>query len=138
MDHYSKEELIVDLFLMGMDSRELNVQVAAHGHRRVDDFMRVARSHEAVHEEEKKYSRRQKPTPQARFVTNERTVSPDTDRLAKEVLALSSDSDGLSDINGEAVSHQGCWLIPVTVEGLKTLALIDTGASVSMMDRPLY
>ncbi len=52
--------------------------------------------------------------------------------------ASSSDSDGSSDTNGEAVSHPGCWLIPVTVEGIETLALIDTGASVSMLGRPLY
>ncbi len=38
----------------------------------------------------------------------------------------------------ETESHPGCWLIPITVEGIKTLALIDTGASVSMMGRPLY
>ncbi len=38
---------------MGMDSHELNVQVAAYGHRRVDDVLWVARSLEAVHEEEK-------------------------------------------------------------------------------------
>ena len=44
-----------------------------------------------------------------------------------------SDSDLPSDISVETESHPGCWLIPVTVEGVKTLALIDTGASVSMM-----
>ncbi len=32
----------------------------------------------------------------------------------------------------------GCWLIPITVKGINTLALIDTGASVTMMGRPLY
>ncbi len=52
--------------------------------------------------------------------------------------ASSSDSDGPSDVNGEAVSHPGCWLLPITVEGVKTLALIATGASVSMLGRPLY
>ncbi len=85
MDHYTKEELIVDQFLMGMDNHELNVQVAAHG--RVDDVLRVARSLEAVHEKEKQYSRGRKPTPQARFVTNEGSRSSDTDELVKEVLA---------------------------------------------------
>ncbi len=44
----------------------------------------------------------------------------------------------MSDVNGGAVSHPGCWLIPVTVEGIETLALIDTGVSVSMLGRPLY
>ncbi len=87
MDQYAKEELIVDQLLMGMDSHELNVQVAAHGHRRVDDVLRVARSLEAVREEEKQYFRGRKPTPQARFVTDERTRSSDTDEPVKEVLA---------------------------------------------------
>ncbi len=87
MDHYVKEELIVDQFLMGMDSHELNIQVAARDHRRVDDILRVAHSLEAVRKEEKQYSQGQKPTPQARFVTKERSRSPDTDRLVKEVLA---------------------------------------------------
>ncbi len=61
MDHYAKEELIVDQFLMGMDSHELNV----HGHRWVDDVLRVAHSLEAVREEEKQYFRGRKPAPQA-------------------------------------------------------------------------
>ncbi len=87
MDHYAKEELIVDQFLMGMDSHELNVQVAVHLHRRVDDVLRVARSLEAVHEEEKQYFRGRKPAPQAGFVTDERSRSSDTDELVKEVLA---------------------------------------------------
>ncbi len=71
MDHYAKEELMVDQFLMGMDSHELNVQVAAHGHCRVDDVLRVARSLEVVREEEKQYFRGRKPAPQARFITDE-------------------------------------------------------------------
>ncbi len=37
-----------------------------------------------------------------------------------------------------STSHPGCWLIPITVEGVNTLALIDTGASVTMMGWPLY
>ncbi len=49
-----------------------------------------------------------------------------------------SDSDLPSDISVETASHPGCWLIPITVEGVQTLALLDTGASVSMMGRPLY
>ncbi len=44
----------------------------------------------------------------------------------------------LSDLSEEVTSHPGCWLIPVAVEGIKTLALIDTGASAMMMGHPLY
>ncbi len=46
---------------------------------------------------------------------------------------VSSDSDLHSDVSVATASHQGCWLIPITVEGVRTLALVDTGASVSMM-----
>ncbi len=44
----------------------------------------------------------------------------------------------LSNLSDEVTSHPGCWLIPVAVEGIKTLALIDTRASVTMMGHPLY
>ncbi len=53
MDGQAKEELVVDQFLLGMDNHELSVQVAAHGHRHVEDVLRLARSLEAVHEEER-------------------------------------------------------------------------------------
>ncbi len=39
MDAQAKEELVVDQFLMGMESHELSVQVAAHGHRRMEDVL---------------------------------------------------------------------------------------------------
>ncbi len=48
------------------------------------------------------------------------------------------DSDLPSDVSVEIASHLGCWLIPITVEGIRALALIDRGASVSMTGRPLY
>ncbi len=42
MDAQAKEELVVDQFLMGMESHELSVQVAAHGHHRMEDVLHVA------------------------------------------------------------------------------------------------
>ncbi len=48
------------------------------------------------------------------------------------------DSDLPSNVSVETAIHPGCWLIPITVEGVQTLALLDTGASVSMKGRPLY
>ncbi len=51
---------------------------------------------------------------------------------------MTSDSDLPSDVSVDTASHPRCWLIPITVEGVQTLALLDTGASVSMMGRPLY
>ncbi len=40
--------------------------------------------------------------------------------------------------NKEKTSNDKQRLIPITVEGVETLALIDTGASVSMLGHPLY
>ncbi len=42
MDAQPKEELVVDQFLMGMENHELSVQVAAHGHRRMEKVLHVA------------------------------------------------------------------------------------------------
>ncbi len=53
MDYHAKEEMVVDQFLLGMGNHELSVQGAAHGHRRMEDILRVARSLEAVQEDEK-------------------------------------------------------------------------------------
>ena len=53
MDYHAKEEMVVDQFLLGMGNHELSVQVAAHGHRRMEDILRLARSLEAVQEDEK-------------------------------------------------------------------------------------
>ncbi len=56
----------------------------------------------------------------------------------QQTWTFSSDSDLPSDVSVETASHSGCWLIPITLEGVKTLALIGTSASVSMIGRPLY
>ncbi len=53
MDYHAKEEMVVDQFLLGMGNHELSVQVAAHGHKCVEDILRVAQSLEAVQEDEK-------------------------------------------------------------------------------------
>ncbi len=51
---------------------------------------------------------------------------------------LPSDSEVASDDSTGSTSHAGCCLIPITDEGVNPLALIDTGASVTMMGCPLY
>ncbi len=71
-----------------MGNHELSVQVAVYGYRRVDVILRVARSLEAVQEEEKFHPLGHKTTNQARFVTDERDQSPYTKQLVKDVLAL--------------------------------------------------
>ncbi len=50
----------------------------------------------------------------------------------RQPWALSSDSEVASDDSTGSTSHPGCWLMPITAEGVNTLALID------MMGRPLY
>ncbi len=86
MDYHAKEEMVVDQFLLGMGNHELRVQVAAHGHRCMDDILRVALLLEAVQEDENFRPRGNKPSTQARFVA-------DTKQLVKDVLAqLSQDA----------------------------------------------
>ncbi len=51
MDYHVKEEVVIYQFLLGMGDHKLSVQVAAHGHRRVEDILQVARLPEAVQEE---------------------------------------------------------------------------------------
>ena len=52
-DYHAKGEMVIDQFLLGMGNHNLSVQVAAHGHRCMKDILRVARSLEAVQEDEK-------------------------------------------------------------------------------------
>ncbi len=70
-----------------MDNHELSVQVAAHGHRGTEDVLRLARSLEAVNQEERQESRLRKPATQARFVNNRPPDTTDTERVVQEVLA---------------------------------------------------
>ncbi len=63
--------MVTNQFLLGMGNHVLSVQVAAHGHRWVEDILRVARSLKAVFGEEKFHSRGHKPSNQAHFMTNE-------------------------------------------------------------------
>ncbi len=56
IDCHAKEETVVDQFLLGMGNHLFSVQVVAHGHRRVEDTLLVARSLETVQEEERFHS----------------------------------------------------------------------------------
>ena len=69
------------------------MQVAAHGHRCMEDILRVARSLEAVQEDEKFCPRGHKPSTQACFITDEHDHLSDIKQLVKVVLAqLSRDA----------------------------------------------
>ncbi len=85
-DCYAKEELVDDQFLIGMDSHELSVQVVTHGHCQVEDVLHIARSLEAMHEEDNLIYHARKPTTQARFATNKPAETLDTEYLVIEVL----------------------------------------------------
>ncbi len=87
MDGQANEELVVDQFLLGMDNHELSVQVAAHGHWHTEDVLRLARSLEAVHEEERHASHPRKSATQARFVNNGPPDTSDAERVVQQVLA---------------------------------------------------
>ncbi len=39
MDYHAKKEMVIDQFLIGMGNHELSMQVAAHGHRRMEDIL---------------------------------------------------------------------------------------------------
>ncbi len=91
IDAQAKEELVVDQFLMGMESHELSVQVAAHSHHRMEDVLHVARSLEAVHEEERHAPCSRKPTTQTRFVTSGLAETTDTDRVVQVLAQLGQD-----------------------------------------------
>ena len=42
MDCHAKEDMVIDQILQGMGNHEISVQVAAHGHRHMEDILRVA------------------------------------------------------------------------------------------------
>ncbi len=77
---------MVDQFLMEMESHELSGQVDAHGHRRMENVLWVARSLEAVPEEERHASRSCKPVTQTRFVTSGPPDTTEKERVVQEVL----------------------------------------------------
>ena len=87
MQYHFKEEMVADQFLLGMGNCEHSIQVAAHGHRQVEDILWVARLLWPVHKEEKIHTQGHKPSTQAPFIVNECDQSPDTKQFVKNVLA---------------------------------------------------
>ncbi len=67
MDPIARDEMVADQFLNGLDSHELRVQVAATGIRCIEDLMHVARSLEAVENQEVGQGRPRRGSMQARF-----------------------------------------------------------------------
>ncbi len=78
--------MVADQFLNGLDSDELRVQVAATGIRHIEDLMRVARSLEAVENQEAGHGRPCRGSNQARFSEGEGPET-ETDRIVDQLLA---------------------------------------------------
>ena len=78
--------MVADQFLNGLDSHELRVQVAATGIRRIEDLMRMARSLEAMENQETGHGRQHQGSAQTRFLEEE---GPETEatRIVDQILA---------------------------------------------------
>ncbi len=82
----ARDEMVADQFLNGLDSHELRVQVAATGIRRIEDLMRVARSLEAIENQETGHGRQRRGSTQTRFFKEEGPKAEAT-RIVEQILA---------------------------------------------------
>ncbi len=78
--------MVTDQFLNRLDSHELRVQVAATGIRCIEDLMRVARSLEAVENQETGHGGQRWGSTQTRFSEEERPETEAT-RITEQILA---------------------------------------------------
>ena len=83
---YSPDEMVADQFLNGLDSHELWVQVAATGNWRIEDLMLVARSLEAVEDQEVGHGRQRRSSTQTRL-SEEEGPEMEATRIAEQILA---------------------------------------------------
>ncbi len=86
LDPIARDEMVADQFLNGLDSHELRVQVAATVFRHIEDLMRVARSLEAVENQEVGHGRPRRGSNQARFSEGEGSET-ETTRIVDQLLA---------------------------------------------------
>ena len=86
LDQIARDEMVADQFLNGLDSHELRIQVAATGIRRIEDLMRVARSLEAVKNQETGHGRLRRRSIQTRF-SEEGGPEAQATRIVKQILA---------------------------------------------------
>ncbi len=71
----------MDQFLQRMDSHQLSVQVVASLCHCLETMLCIARSLEAVNQEERHHSQGRKPSSQVRFMSKECARSPDHKQL---------------------------------------------------------
>ncbi len=86
LDPITRDEMVADQFLNGLDSHELRVQVAATGIRQIEDLMRVARSLEVVENQEAGHGRSCRGSTQTRFSEGEGSETEAT-RIVDQILA---------------------------------------------------
>ncbi len=86
LDPIARDEMVADQFLNGLDSHELQVQVAATGIQPIEDLMPVARSLEAVENQEAGHRRPRRGSTQARFSEGEGSEAEGT-RIVDQILA---------------------------------------------------
>ncbi len=103
MDCHTKEEQVVDQFLMEMNNHKLSVHVTAHGHNRIEDILHIAQSLEAVHEDEKHTPCACKPTTKAQFISNEYSVTQCYHCKGYENFARDCPSDGFCRIRPDGL-----------------------------------
>ncbi len=86
LDPIARDEMVADQFLNGLDSHGLRVQVAATGIRRIEDLMCMARSLEAVENQEAGHRRQRRGSTQAQFSEEE---GPETEAtwIVDQILA---------------------------------------------------
>ncbi len=86
LDLIARDEMVGDQFLNGLNSHELRIQVAATGMRRIEDLMRVARSLEAVENQETGHGRQRRGSAQIQFSEEEKPKTEAT-HIAEQILA---------------------------------------------------
>ncbi len=86
LDPIARDEMVADQFLIGLDSHDLCIQVAATGIQRIEDLMRVARSLEHVENQEAGRGRPRRGSNQTRFSEGEGPET-ETDRIIDQLLA---------------------------------------------------
>ncbi len=86
LDPIARDEMVADQFLNGLDGHELRVQVAATGIRHIEDLMRVARSLEAMENQETRHGRQRRGSTPTQF-SEEEGPETETTWIVDQILA---------------------------------------------------
>ena len=92
LDPIARDEMVGDQFLNGLDSHELRVQVAATVIQRIENLIHVARSLEAVENQEAGHGRLRRGSTQARFSEGEGSETEATQIVDRSNMDSGPDS----------------------------------------------